>query len=85
MLKTTGTVISVKTQIWFKVNTKALRTSPVDGARFPHIVKVRYSVDGKEYTKRKWYGVYSQVPQEGSTVNILYEEDNPKKIQISMP
>lgn len=82
---TEGTVVSVKTQIWFKVNTKALRTSPTDGALFPHIVKVTYSVDGRQYTKRKWFGVTSQVPLEGSTVTIVYEEDNPKKIQISMP
>ncbi|MCR4676648.1 MAG: hypothetical protein K5634_05405 [Sphaerochaetaceae bacterium] len=86
MQKTTeGKVLSVKTQTWFKVNTKNFRTSPTDGALFPHIVKVSYSVDGRQYTKRKWYGVTAQVPLEGSPVTIVYEEENPKKIQIIIP
>ena len=43
-----GTVVSVSRQWWLKVNTKAVRLGPADGAIFPHIVKVTYTVDGRE-------------------------------------
>ncbi len=50
--ETTGTVISVSKQWWLKINTKAIRKGPMDGAVFPHIIKAAYKVDGKEYIKR---------------------------------
>ena len=49
--ETTGTVISVKKQWWLKVNAKRVRLHAMDGAMFPHIVKVEYTVDGQTYTK----------------------------------
>ena len=54
--ETTGTVISVKKQWWLKINTKSVRLHALDGAIFPHIIKVEYTVDGQTYTKRKWIG-----------------------------
>ena len=51
---TIGTILSVKKQWWLKVNTKAVRMHPMDGAVFPYIIKVGYSVEGREYIKRKW-------------------------------
>jgi hypothetical protein len=77
-----GTVVSVKKQWWLKINTKPVRTGPLDGAIFPHIIKVQYTVDGKTYTKRKWIGVNSQPPVEGSSVTVLYYGNNPKKAKI---
>ena len=41
-----GTVTSVGTCWWIKVNTKAARMGAMDGARFPHIV--RFTVDSRE-------------------------------------
>ena len=38
-----GTVISVKKQWWLKVNAKRVRLHAMDGAMFPHIVKVEYT------------------------------------------
>ena len=38
--KTAGTVVSVKKQWWLKVNTKPIRMNTLDGATFPHIIKV---------------------------------------------
>ena len=35
--ETVGTVTAVKTCYWLKVNTKAVRLGPMDGAKFPHI------------------------------------------------
>ena len=52
--KTIGTIISVKKQWWLKVNTKPVRMHALDGATFPHIVTVKYTVDGNEIVKKKW-------------------------------
>ena len=46
--KTTGTIVSVKKQWWLKINKKPVRSGPLDGAAFPHVVQVKYTVDGKE-------------------------------------
>ncbi len=54
--RTTGTIISVKKQWWLKVNIKPFRNGPLDGATFPHVIKVRYTIGGKEYMKRLWIG-----------------------------
>lgn len=80
--ETTGKVISVSKQWWLKVNTKAVRNGPMDGAVFPHIIKVLYTVNGIEYTKRKWISAGVPVPAEGNSVKIVYDEDSPKKANI---
>lgn len=80
--ETTGIVISVSKQWWLKINTKAIRKGPMDGAVFPHVVTVSYAVDGKEYRKRKWIGAGAPVPAEGSSVTVVYEEDAPAKAEI---
>lgn len=49
--ETRGTVIPVAKQWWLKINMKRVRTHALDGAAFPHIIKVKYTVDNKEYTK----------------------------------
>lgn len=54
--QTSGTVIAIKKQWWLKVNTKPVRKHMLDGATFPHIIKVQYEADGIPYTKRKWIG-----------------------------
>ena len=46
--KTIGIILSVKKQWWLKVNTKPVRMHAFDGATFPHIVTVKYTVDGNE-------------------------------------
>ena len=82
--KTNGTVISVKTQWWLKVNTKAVRFGPLDGATFPHIIKVKYTVDGVEYVKRKWLGASVVPPVINDQVTVIYQEGNPTKIKINV-
>ena len=47
--ETTGTVISVTKQWWLKVNRKPVRTHAMDGAAFPHIIKVKYTIGVKDY------------------------------------
>ena len=80
--QTEGIVVSVKKQWWFKVNTKSFRTGPLDGAVFPHIIKVKYTVDGSEYTKRAWIGAGLPIPKLGSAVQITYSADKPSKAKV---
>ena len=80
--ETMGTVVSVIKQWWLKVNTKPVRTGPLDGAVFPHIIKVSYTVNGTEYSKRKWIGAGSPVPGIGTAVKVIYDEEKPSKAKI---
>ncbi len=80
--QTTGTVISVAKQWWLKVNTKPVRKHMLDGATFPHIIKVQYEANGSTYTKRKWIGAGRPVPAVGSTLTVCYCKNNPKKAKI---
>ena len=77
-----GTVISVAKQWWLKVNTKPIRMGTMDGATFPHIIKVQYVVDGNTYIKRKWIGAGKSVPTVGSEMKVLYCSDKPTKAKI---
>ena len=80
--QTEGIVVSVKKQWWLSIRTKALRTGPLDGTVFPHIIKVHYTVDGKEYTRRKWIHAGRPVPELGSAVQVLYDSDKPSKAKV---
>ena len=80
--QTEGTIISVRKQWWLSIRTKALRTGPLDGTVFPHIAKVRYTVDGKEYIRRIWIHAGLPVPKVGSTVQVLYNSDRPSKAKV---
>ena len=80
--ETKGTVISVAKQWCLKVNTKAVRLHALDGATFPHIITVKYMVDGVEYRKRKWIHAGYPVPGVDSTVRVIYNEDKPSKARV---
>ena len=80
--KTAGTVISVSKQWWMKVNRKPVRAHALDGAEFPHIIKVQYTVEGTKYTKRKWISAGAPVPSIGSSVSVIYDESKPSKAKI---
>ena len=54
----------------------------LDGATFPHIIKVQYVVDGNTYTKRKWIGADKPVPTIGSKLTVLYCAEKPGKAKI---
>lgn len=75
----TGTVGSVSTQWWCKVNRKPLRLHSLDGAVFPHIVKVQYTAGGKSYTCRKWLGAGAGAPGVGSRIRVFYPAGKPSK------
>ena len=80
--ETVGTVLSVAKQWWLKVNTKPIRIGTLDGATFPHIIIVQYTVGGDTYTKRKWIGAGKPVPAVGSKLTVLYCADKPSKAKI---
>ena len=80
--ETIGTVTSIAKQWWLKVNTKPVRMGAMDGATFPHIIKVQYVVDGKTYTKRKWIGAGKAVPTALGKVTVLYCSEKPNKAKI---
>ena len=81
-LTTIGTVISVKKQWWLKVNTKPVRMHALDGATFPHVIKVRYVVNGTEYFKRKWIRARDTPPAVGAELTVLYDENKPSKSKV---
>ena len=80
--ETVGPVLSVAKQGWVKVNTKPIRMGALDGATFPHIIKVQYVVGENTYTKRKWIGAGKPVPAVGSKLTVLYCSDKPSKAKI---
>ena len=80
--QTTGTVIAATKQLQMKVNRKPMRMHALDGAEFPYIIKIEYTVDGKAYTKRKWINAGAPVPKIGSNVQIMYNSDKPSKAKI---
>ena len=80
--ETMGTVQAVAKQWWLKVNTKPVRMGALDGATFPHVIKVRYVVDGTTYIKRKWIGAGEAVPAVGSNLTVLYCSHKPSKAKI---
>lgn len=53
-----------------------------DRAAFPHIIKVQYTVDGKDYTKRKWLGIGGAVPRVGSMTAVTYCTQKPSKAKV---
>ncbi len=82
--ETLGTVISVKKQWWLKINTKPVRHGTFDGAVFPHIITVKYTVFGREITKKKWLGVSITPPSEHSQLKVIYREEKPTKCRIEI-
>ena len=82
--ETKGTVFIIKPIWWIKINTKALRKGTLDGSRFPHVIKVKYDVDGQEYICKKWLSIYDEVPKMNQVVKVFYEQDNPQNAKIKL-
>jgi len=83
--KTSGTILCVKKQWWLKVNTKPMRRHAFDGAVFPHIIRVRYTVDDVEYTGNKWIGAGTKCPAVNEKVTVIYREDKPARFRLDLP
>lgn len=84
MKQTKGTIVKVYQLWWLKVNQKAVRLHPLDGATFPYVIRVKYNVDGSDYLKWKYEGVLSESPKEGRPITVRYQEDKPSKCKIEL-
>lgn len=56
----------------------------VTGATFSHTIKVKYTIDGKDYICRKWIGAGNKVPDKGTTIKVTYWEDKASKARIEL-
>ena len=72
--ETTGIVISVSS-----IPLLGVRLPFSDCFMCPHIIKVKYSADGKDYIKRLWIGRDYPVPDVGSSVKVIYCAAKPTK------
>lgn len=80
--ETIGMVTAVKKQWWLKVNTKPVRRHATDGAVFPHIITVEYTVNGQTYKKRKWVHASCSPLAVGSEVTVCYEQGKPGRVKV---
>ena len=80
--KTEGIVVDVKTCWWLKVNTKALRTSAMDGAMFPHIIHFTYVVSGQTYQGKRYVHRNKQCPVAGQKLTVYFEKNDPAKYAV---
>lgn len=76
-----GTIVSVRRVSPF--HKYFLKNGKVD-IRYSYAIKVKYSVDGKDYFKKRYLGYcdLESVPWIGSTIPVIYSEENPKKAKV---
>lgn len=82
--RTTGTVTEVKTIWWIKVKLKAVRLHSADGVAFPHSIRVKYTVDGREYNKKVYVPWRILPPSKGAEVAVSYDEDRPQRCMVGL-
>lgn len=82
--ETKGTVVAFTRQWWLKINTKPIRAHALDGAVFPHVVKVKYTAGERDYTCRKWINAGIRVPAVGESLKVFYPEERPSKGKIAL-
>ena len=80
--QTQGTVTQVKTCWWLNLNTKALRTSAMDGAMFPHIIHFTYIVGGQTYQGKRYVHWNKQCPVAGQKLTVYFEKNDPAKYAV---
>ena len=80
--QTVGTVTKVTTCYWFKVNTKAVRTRPGDGALYPHIIHFTYRVGGQAYEGKRWVMWNKRCPVKDERITVYYEKNAPEKYAV---
>ena len=78
--QTIGEIIKTKKLWWIKINTKVLRKSALDGATFPYLIRVKYSINNVYYEKNKLVYWKNESINIGDKVVITYAQDKPLKI-----
>ena len=56
----------------------------MDGATFPHIIKVRFFVDGNEIIKSKWIKSSITPPSVNQEIAVIYRDDKPTKFRVEI-
>ena len=80
--QTQGTVTQVKTCWWLKVNTKAVRFGPMDGAMFPHISYFTYTAYGETYQGKRYVNLDKRCPVSGEKLTVYYEKNDPSRYAV---
>ncbi len=75
-MKTKGIIIKAIKLWMIKINTKAFRKGPLDGATFPYLVKIKY----ENYVKTKLVYVGNKTIKVGDEVTIYYNSNKPGRI-----
>ena len=74
-MKTAGIVISASRIRWVRVNAE-------DGITSPRAIKVRYTVEGRDYFKWRWLSAGQKAPRIGSLVWVEYDEGDPRRARV---
>ena len=77
-----GVVTAAETCWWLKVNKSAFRTHPLEGAAFPHMIRFRYCVDGREYTGGRVFDAFSRCPQVNEVIDVYVDGSDPSKYAV---
>lgn len=75
-----GTIIDAKKIWWLKINKKQLRMTPADGATFPYLLKVKYTINNLDYEKKKMVYWGNENINVGEKVIVTYDEEKPLKV-----
>lgn len=81
---TRGTVTASKTLRWLKVNTKPVRVNGLDGARFPHMIRFTYQVDGVTYSGSAYVSYTVRCPEVGQIISVYYDREDPAKYAVQL-
>ncbi len=81
---TKGTIKKATKCWWIKVNTKPVRLHPLDGAIFPYFMTFTYTVNGIEYTKRKYIGLRADAIGIFGNVDVYYDKEKPSRCAIKL-
>ena len=69
-----GMIIDAKKIWWLKINRKQLRMTPADGATFPYLLKVKYTLNNLDYEKKKMVYWGEANINVGDKVIVTYDE-----------
>lgn len=75
-----GIIVKTYKIWWIKINTKVLRTSPLDGATFPYLIKIKYKVNDNYYIKNKLVYWPNDEINIQDKVSVTYNKNKPSKI-----
>ena len=82
--RTVAVITEVKTCWWIKVNKKAVRLGPLDGAAFPHMIYFTYRVDGVDYRGIYCVSYYLECPKINDRISVFYDKKDPEKYDVKL-